>query len=60
MRQEGRAVGPTEALARFLECAAIGLGEVPAAAALDLVRSFERLPEVRRLTEALAVPEAAR
>ena len=42
--------------AKFLECAAIALGEARAAAALDLVRSFERLPDVRRLTEALAAP----
>jgi hypothetical protein len=53
-------VGPTEALAKFLECAAIALGDSRAATALDLVRSFERLPDVRRLTETLAVPEAAR
>jgi 2-methylcitrate dehydratase PrpD len=46
--------------AKFLECAAIALGEPRAAAALDLVRSVERLPDVRRLTEALAAPEAAR
>ena len=44
--------------AKFLECGAIALGEARTATALDLVRSFERLPDVRRLTEALAVPEA--
>lgn len=44
--------------AKFLECAAIALGQARAAIALDLVRSVERLTDVRRLTEALAAPAA--
>ena len=53
-------MGPTEVLAKFRECVGIALGEARATNALELTRAFERLPDVRRLTEALAVPEAAR
>ena len=49
MRQEDRAVGPTEAL-----------GEVRANDVLELVRTFERLPDNRRLTGALAATGASR
>jgi hypothetical protein len=53
-------VGPTEGLAKFRECAGIALGEPRARNALEPARAFERLPDVRRMTEALAVPEATR
>lgn len=46
--------------AKFLECATLALGEGRAKEALELVRSFERLNDVRRLTERLVVPAPAR
>ena len=59
-QQEVRPVGPAEALAKFLGCAAITRARRGVAIALELVHAFERLPDVRRPTEALAAPEAAR
>jgi 2-methylcitrate dehydratase PrpD len=45
---------------KFLECATLALGEERAKDALELVRSFERLEEVRRLTEKLVAPALSR
>jgi 2-methylcitrate dehydratase PrpD len=45
---------------KFLECAGLALGEGRAKDALALVRSMERLDDVRRLTEALVAPAPAR
>ena len=59
-RQESRAVDPTEVLAKVRECVGIALGEARATKALELTRAFERLLDLRRLTEALAVLRAAR
>ena len=53
-------MGPAEALARFLECATLALGEARAQDVLGQVRAFERLPDIRRLTGALAAPGASR
>ena len=60
MRQEDRAVGPTEVLARFLGCATLGLRKARAQDVLEQVRTLERLNEVRRLTQELAGPGASR
>jgi len=46
--------------AKYLECAGLALGEGRAKDSLELVRSVERLDDVRRLAEALTVPAAAR
>jgi 2-methylcitrate dehydratase PrpD len=46
--------------AKFLECAARALGEGRAKDALELIRSVERLDDVRRLTETLVAPGPAR
>jgi len=53
-------VGPAEALARFLECATLALGESRARDVLEQIRTFEWLPDVRRLTEVLPAPGASR
>jgi 2-methylcitrate dehydratase PrpD len=45
---------------KFLDCASLALGEGRAKDALELIRSIERLDDVRRLTEMLAVPIPAR
>jgi hypothetical protein len=46
--------------AKFLVCAALALGEARAQDALESVRALERLDDVRRLTERLVAPAAAR
>lgn len=46
--------------AKFLECATRALGEGRAKDALELIRSVERLEDVRRLTETLVAPAPAR
>lgn len=43
--------------AKFLECAALALGESSAAETLELIRKIERLPDVRLLSRSL-VPKA--
>jgi 2-methylcitrate dehydratase PrpD len=45
---------------KFLECAALALGEERAKDALELVRSVDRLEDVRRLTETLGAPAPPR
>jgi len=45
---------------KFLDCATRALGEARAKDALELVRSFDRLEDVRRLTEKLLAPAAPR
>jgi 2-methylcitrate dehydratase PrpD len=45
---------------KFLDCASLALGDGRAKDALELVRSFERLDDVRRLTETLVAPIPAR
>ena len=46
--------------AKFLGCAGLALGDGRAKDALELVRSFERLDDVRRLTDELMAPVPAR
>lgn len=46
--------------AKFLDCAALALGEGRAKDALELVRSVERLDDVRHLTERLVAPAPSR
>lgn len=53
-------LGDEELEAKFLECAARALGEGRAKDALELVRSLDRLDDVRRLTEMLVAPAPAR
>jgi len=53
-------VGPAEALVRFLECATLALGEARAQDVLEQIRTFERLPDIRRLAGVLAAPGASR
>jgi hypothetical protein len=60
MRQEDRVAGPTEAPARLLECATLALGEGRAKDVPEQIRTFEGLPDDRRLTGALATPGASR
>ncbi len=45
---------------KFLDCASLALGEGRAKDALELIRSFEQLDDVRRLTETLVAPTPAR
>ena len=46
-------LGDEELEAKFLECAGLGLGNDRALTALDLIRRFEQLGDVRELTEKL-------
>ena len=60
---KGDAANPmsdAELEAKFLECASLALGEARAQDVLGQVRAFERLPDIRRLTGALAAPGASR
>ena len=59
---KGDAANPmpdAELEAKFLACAALALGGEQAARTLDLIRGFERLDNVNRVTAALAVPALA-
>lgn len=46
--------------AKFLDCATLALGEGRAKDALELIRTVERLDDVRRLTDRLVAPAPAR
>ncbi len=50
----GNPMSHQELEAKFLECAALSLGDAGARAALEQIRDLERLQDIRRLTEKLA------